>query len=112
MYSIEFYEDYIEAVLHYNDHLGGTPFDKLVIMDESTYKDFTLPNVHNEDGIYRIRFNIGPNLDYEMKSYTVVLKEKSTRNKQSVRLNIGAKQAPQLYWNPDSLTINHDQESI
>lgn len=111
-YSIEFYEDYIEAVLHYNDHLGGTPFDKLIIMDESTYKDFTLPNVHNEDGIYRIRFNIGPNLDYEMKSYTVVLKEKSTRNKQSVRLNIAAKQAPQLYWNPDSLTINHDQESI
>ena len=111
-YSIEFYEDYIEAVLHYNDHLGGTPSDKLVIMDESTYKDFTLPNVHNEDGIYRIRFNIGPNPDYEMKSYTVVLKEKSTRNKQSVRLNIAAKQAPQLYWNPDSLTINHDQESI
>ena len=111
-YSIEFYEDYIEAVLHYNDHLGGTPSDKLIIMDESTYKDFTLPNVHNEDGIYRIRFNIGPNLDYEMKSYTVVLKEKSTRNKQSVRLNIAAKQAPQLYWNPDSLTINHDQESI
>ena len=111
-YSIEFYEDYIEAVLHYNDHLGGTPFDKLIIMDESTYKDFTLPNVYNEDGIYRIRFNIGPNLDYEMKSYTVVLKEKSTRNKQSVRLNIAAKQAPQLYWNPDSLTINHDQESI
>ena len=111
-YSIEFYEDYIEAVLHYNDHLGGTPFDKLIIMEESTYKDFTLPNVHNEDGIYRIRFNIGPNLDYEMKSYTVVLKEKSTRNKQSVRLNIAAKQAPQLYWNPDSLTINHDQESI
>lgn len=111
-YSIEFYEDYIEAVLHYNDHLGGTPFDKLIITDESTYKDFTLPNVYNEDGIYRIRFNIGPNLDYEMKSYTVVLKEKSTRNKQSVRLNIAAKQAPQLYWNPDSLTINHDQESI
>lgn len=111
-YSIEFYEDYIEAVLHYNDHLGGTPSDKLIIMDESTYKDFTLPNVHNEDGIYRIRFNIGPNLDYELKSYTVVLKEKSTRNKQSVRLNIAAKQAPQLYWNPDSLTINHDQESI
>ena len=111
-YNIEFYEDYIEAVLHYNDHLGGTPFDKLIIMDESTYKDFTLPNVNNEDGIYRIRFNIGPNLDYEMKSYTVVLKEKSTRNKQSVRLNIAAKQAPQLYWNPDSLTINNDQESI
>lgn len=111
-YSIEFYEDYIEAVLHYNDHLGGIPSDKLIIMDESTYKDFTLPNVYNEDGIYRIRFNIGPNLDYEMKSYTVVLKEKSTRNKQSVRLNIAAKQAPQLYWNPDSLTINHDQESI
>lgn len=111
-YSIEFYEDYIEAVLHYNDHLGGTPFDKLIIMDESTYKDFTLPNVHNEDGIYRIRFNIGPNLDYEMKSYTVVLKEKSTRNKQSVRLNIAAKQAPQLFWNPDSLTINHDQETV
>lgn len=111
-YSIEFYEDYIEAVLHYNDHLGGIPSDKLIIMDESTYKDFTLPNVYNEDGIYRIRFNIGPNLDYEMKSYTVVLKEKSTRNKQSVRLNIAAKQAPQLYWNPDSLTINQDQESI
>lgn len=111
-YSIEFYEDYIEAVLHYNDHLGGIPSDKLIIMDESTYKDFTLPNVYNEDGIYRIRFNIGPNLDYEMKSYTVVLKEKSTRNKQSVRLNIAAKQAPQLYWNPDSLTINHDQETV
>ena len=111
-YSIEFYEDYIEAVLHYNDHLGGTPFDKLIITDESTYKDFSLPNVYNEDGIYRIRFNIGPNLDYETKSYTVVLKEKTTRNKQSVRLNIAAKQSPQLFWNPDSLTINHDQESI
>ena len=111
-YSIEFYEDYIEAVLHYNDQLGGIPSDKLIITDESTYKDFSLPNVYNEDGIYRIRFNIGPNLDYETKSYTVVLKEKTTRNKQSVRLNIAAKQSPQLFWNPDSLTINHDQESI
>ena len=111
-YSIEFYEDYIEAVLHYNDYLGGIPSDKLIITDESTYKDFSLPNVYNEDGIYRIRFNIGPNLDYETKSYTVVLKEKTTRNKQSVRLNIAAKQSPQLFWNPDSLTINQDQESI
>ena len=111
-YSIEFYEDYIEAVLHYNDQLGGVPSDKLIITDESTYKDFSLPNVYNEDGIYRIRFNIGPNLDYETKSYTVVLKEKTTRNKQSVRLNIAAKQSPQLFWNPDSITINHDQESI
>ena len=111
-YSIEFYENYIEAVLHYNDQLGGIPFDTLSIAPESTYREFSLPTVYNADGIYRIRFNIGPNIDYEIKRYTVVLVEKATGNKQSVLLSIGAKQSPQLFWLPDSLTINHDQESI
>lgn len=111
-YSIEFYENYIEAILHYNDQLGGIPFDKLSIAPESTYREFSLPTVYNADGIYRIRFNIGPNIDYEIKNYIVVLEEKSTGNKQSVLLSIGAKQSPQLFWLPDSLTINHDQESI
>ena len=111
-YSIEFNKNYVEAVLHYNDYFDGIPFDRLSIAPESTYREFSLPTAYKSDGIYIIRFNIGPNNDYEIKRYTVVLEEKTTGNKQSVSLSIGAKQSSQLFWLPDSLTINHDQESI
>lgn len=111
-YSIEFNESYIEATLHYNDFERSIPYDNLIIAPESTYRDFVIPTDYQEDGVYKIRFYIGPNNDYEVKTYTVVLEEKISGNKQSVNISIGSKQNPQLFWVPDNLTVQKDQESI
>lgn len=111
-YIIDFNQETVDAVLHYNDFNKGIPANNLLIESSSTFQDFTLPDELSDDGIYQVQFKIGPNIELYDKSYKVILIDQESGIQQNLTLKIGARQLPQLYWLQEDVQIAKDQEDI
>lgn len=97
--------------LFYSDVRNLAPAEKLIV--DTNIGRVLLPAQYNDSGIYDIVLTqIPKNIDYDDKYYFVRIYEEEFNTQTIANITQTAKQQTQLYWIPDSITVNAEQENV
>lgn len=97
--------------LFYSDVRNLAPAEKLIV--DSNIGRVLLPAQYNDSGIYDIVLTeIPKNIDYDEKYYFVRIYEEEFNTQTIANITQTARQQTQLYWIPDSITVNAENDIV